>query len=220
MPIAAIFFDLDGLLIDSEPFWHEAEQVHFASVGVPMRMDECLALTGLRVDAAVAQVYARRPWDGPAPAEIARRIFAHVVEATRTRGELMPGARQALDFARATGRPVGLVTSSGPALIQAVLERFDLADRFDLLHSSESEPYPKPHPAVYLGAADRLGVRPEACLALEDSLYGLIAAKAARMACIAVPQGPARQDPRFALADARLGSLAEFEAELLGTLER
>jgi len=219
MPFDAILFDLDGLLIDSEPFWHEAEQIHFASVGVPMSMDDCLALTGLRVDAAVAQVYARRPWDGPPPEEIARRIFAHVVESTRTRGELMPGARDALDFARSTGRPVALVTSSAPALIEAVVARFDLADSFDLLHSSEAEPHPKPHPAVYLGAADRLGVRPEACLALEDSLYGLIAAKAARMTCVVVPQGPARQDPRFALADVRLESLAGFGVDLWRRLE-
>lgn len=77
-----------------------------------------------------------------------------------------------------------------------------------MVHSAEAEPYGKPHPAVYLSTAARLGVAPARCLALEDSLNGLIAAKAARMRCVAVPERP---DPRFALADLVLPGLAHLE---------
>ena len=94
--------------------------------------------------------------------------------------------------------------------IEVTLRRIGLADRFEVVHSAESEALGKPHPAVYLTTAARLGVRPTRCLAIEDSLRGLVSAKAASMRCIAVPTAP---HPGFSLADLELSSLTELDEE-------
>lgn len=94
---------------------------------------------------------------------------------------------------------------------------FDLRDSFDALASAEKLPYSKPHPQVYLDCAAKLGVDPLTCVALEDSVNGMIASKAARMRSIVVPAPEAQNDPRFVLANVKLSSLTELTAkDLLG----
>ena len=93
----------------------------------------------------------------------------------------------------------------------------DLRDSFDALASAEKLPYSKPHPQVYLDCAAKLGVDPLTCVALEDSVNGMIASKAARMRSIVVPAPEAQNDPRFVLANVKLSSLTELTAkDLLG----
>ncbi len=84
---------------------------------------------------------------------------------------------------------------------------FELRDSFDALASAEKLPYSKPHPQVYLDCAAKLGLDPLNCVALEDSVNGMVASKAARMRSIVVPAEETRHDPRFALADVKLTSL-------------
>ena len=100
--------------------------------------------------------------------------------------------------------------------IDAVLRRLRIADRFAVVRSAETEPWGKPHPAIFLTTAAALAVPPTACLVFEDSLPGLIAAKAARMACVCVPESCPDHDPRFVLADACLPSLEAVSDALLG----
>ena len=114
---------------------------------------------------------------------------------------------------------VALASSSAYRVIRAVVERLGLADAFDLIYSAEEEEYGKPHPGVYLTTAHRLGVAPTRCLAVEDSLNGVLAAKAARMKCVAIPEAEARHDPRFAIADTVLDSLNGFDAVTWKELE-
>jgi mannitol-1-/sugar-/sorbitol-6-/2-deoxyglucose-6-phosphatase len=104
------------------------------------------------------------------------------------------------------------------ALIQAVVEKLGLTGKFELLVSAESEPFGKPHPAVYLRCASRLGLSPSECVALEDSVNGLVSAKAARMRVIAVPEAAHQDDARFCLADAVVPSLLEVDGALLQRL--
>jgi sugar-phosphatase len=115
------------------------------------------------------------------------------------------------------GLQLAVASSSPPRLIEASLARLGLRDHFTEIVSAESEPYGKPHPAVFLTTAARLGVAPTECLVFEDSLNGLVAAKAARMICVAVPE---RVDPRFAFADLVLPSLEAFDDDALATLLR
>jgi sugar-phosphatase len=96
-------------------------------------------------------------------------------------------------------------------VIAAALEALDLQDAFEVVHSAEGEPYGKPHPGVYLHTAEQLGLRPEECVAIEDSPNGVLAAKAARMGCIAVPEPALRGHPWFAIADAVLQDLGGLE---------
>lgn len=94
---------------------------------------------------------------------------------------------------------------------------FDLRDQFDALASAEKLPYSKPHPQVYLNCAEMLGVSPLNCVALEDSVNGMIASKAARMRSIVVPEHENFADPRYVLADVKLSSLEQLTAaHLLG----
>lgn len=105
-------------------------------------------------------------------------------------------------------------------LLNAALEGLGLVGRFSHVISAEFEPYGKPHPGVYLSAAAALGIAPERCLALEDSVNGTLAAKAAKMVCIAVPEAHNLEDPRYAIADVKLASLAEVPAVMTDLWER
>ncbi len=111
--------------------------------------------------------------------------------------------------------PLAVASSSAASVIFAVLEKLGLTGCFRVVQSAEFEPYGKPHPGVYLTAARRLGVAPEACVAIEDSVTGVVAAKAAKMACLAVPAPTAKDDRRFGIADAVLPSLADLDVNLL-----
>lgn len=95
-------------------------------------------------------------------------------------------------------------------MLEKVLTMFDLRDSFDALASAEKLPYSKPHPQVYLDCAAKLGVEPLSCVALEDSVNGMIASKAARMRAIVVPAHENQDDARFVLADVKLTSLADL----------
>lgn len=205
--VKALIFDLDGVLIDSEPFWHEGERAGFALAGMELTLADCLSTTGLRVDAVVDHWFARRPWASPPPREVERVIVERVVELVRSRGARKPGVDAALAFARRAGLRTALASSSPGGVIAAALDALDLQGAFEVVHSAEGEPYGKPHPGVYLHTAELLGLRPEECAAIEDSPNGVLAAKAARMACIAVPEPALRGHPWFAIADAVLEDL-------------
>jgi len=116
---------------------------------------------------------------------------------------------------RTTGVKIGLASSSSTEIIAAVLARLGIMDSFDVTQSAEHEPYGKPHPAVYIECARRLDVSPDRCLAIEDSPAGVLAAKAARMSCIAVPAPELAGDNRYCIADRRLASLTELGPEMI-----
>jgi HAD superfamily hydrolase (TIGR01509 family) len=207
--IDAVIFDLDGLLIDSEPLWRRAQIEVFAQAGLRLTESDCAETTGLRVDEVVRLRMARwRAWHTLTESDAVEGIHARVIELLRAEGEAKEGAREAVAFAEAAGVRLALASSSARRVIDAALDRLGCAGAFEVIRSAEVEPYGKPHPGVYLATAHALGVAPTACLAVEDSLNGLIAAKAARMRCLAVPE---RDDPRFALADVVLPSLARLD---------
>ncbi|MGH8981353.1 MAG: hexitol phosphatase HxpB [Acidimicrobiales bacterium] len=202
-------FDMDGLLVDSEPLWHEAEVEILGGLGVPIAPDDCRHTKGMFVREVMAYWYARSPWLGPAPDEVAHRVVDRVIELVEEKGRLQPGVDRALGLCRDHGLRLAVASSSEHRLVEMVLGRFDLARHFELAHSAEDEPYGKPHPAVFLTAAARLGAAPDRCLVWEDAPAGVLAAKAARMTCVAVPEPAERHLPAFAIADAVLGSLEE-----------
>ena len=206
---------MDGLLIDSEPLWRIAEVEALSAVGVPMTEDDALETTGLRTDEVVALWHGRHPWPEPSKKEVEARIISRLIALARERGELMPGVRETLAAFAAAGYPLAIASSSASEIIAAVLETLGIGGYFRVTQSAEHEPFGKPHPGVYIEAARALGVEPRCCLAFEDSPNGVIAAKAARMTCIAVPDPALAGDRRFGAADLVLGSLADFRMEML-----
>jgi sugar-phosphatase len=164
--------------------------------------------------------YALYPWSGPSPAEVAVAIVDRVIELVLAKGSLKPGAVGAVDLCAARGWPLAVASSSEYRLIDAALEHFALRDRFALVHSAEDEESGKPHPAVFLTAASKLGAPPKRCLVWEDAPAGVLATKAASMACIAVPEQGEGSDPAFGLADLVVSSLEEVDAAALDEVAR
>jgi len=217
--IKAVIFDMDGVLIDSEPFWQESEVDAFGRVGLALTREMFMETMGLRVDEVVDYWRRRRTFDECPSAELEDAIIGGVAERILSKGEAKEGVAHALQFFRERGVRVALASSSASRLIRAVTERFGLADKFECVYSAEEEEYGKPHPGVYLTTARRIGVAPAEWLAVEDSFNGVLAAKAARMKCIAIPEPAQRRDPRFAVADVVLDSLAGIDMEVWRRLD-
>ena len=208
--IQAVIFDMDGVLIDSEPLWRIAETRAMNAIGVPMVEEDGFLTMGLRTDEVVEFWYARYPWSEPSKTEVEGAIVGNVIALIEERGQSLPGAVDAVRGMRAAGYRVGLASSSAMEIIEAVLRKIGLRDAFDILQSAEHETYGKPHPAVYIECARALGIAPANCLAVEDSPAGVLAAKAAKMTCISIPPPELRDDPRYCIADLHLSAIAEF----------
>ena len=188
MTIDAAIFDMDGLLVDSEPIWHEVEIDVFGRHGVPLTVQRCLETKGMFLGDAVEHWYARYPWSGASRAAVAAEIVEAMADRLDAAVELKPGAVHALDFCAGRGARLALASSSPRRLIDTVVRRFGLDTRFAVVHSAEDEVQGKPDPAIFLTTARLLGVAPGACVAFEDSAAGVLAAKGAGMACVAVPE--------------------------------
>ncbi|MCT1468307.1 hexitol phosphatase HxpB [Citrobacter freundii] len=211
--ILAAIFDMDGLLVDSEPLWDQAELDVIASLGVDIsRRHELPDTLGLRIDMVVDLWFAQQPWNGPSRQEVTERIITRAIALVKETKPLLPGVREAVALCKSQGIKVGLASASPLHMLEKVLTMFDLRSSFDALASAEKLPYSKPHPQVYLDCATKLGIDPLNCVALEDSVNGMIASKAARMRSIVVPAHENQEDPRFVLADVKLTSLTELTA--------
>lgn len=216
-PVQAAIFDMDGLLIDSEPFWMESELEVFASIGVDISKKYLVPSTlGLRIDQTVRMWARVLPWKGPSEAEVTARIIANTIEKVAATRPLLPGVEHALKLCQAQDLKIGIASASPLHMINQVLDMFNLQSYFETRQSAEHLAYSKPHPEVYLLAAAELGVDPLDCVTLEDSFNGMIATKAARMRSIVVPDKQHAADPRWALADAKLSSLNELTPADLG----
>jgi sugar-phosphatase len=223
MRIDAAIFDMDGLLVDSEPIWHEVEIDVFGRHGVPLTVERCLETKGMFLGDAVEHWYARYPWSGASRRAVAAEIVNDMARRLDEEVELKPGAAHALDFCAHRGARLAVASSSPRRLIEAVVRRTGLAGRFAVVHSGEDEVVGKPDPAIFLTTARLLDVDPDTCVVFEDSAAGVLAAKGAGMACIAVPEpdptagSGAGADARDALesalgrADVVLGSLLELD---------
>ncbi len=212
-------FDLDGLLIDSEPFWRRAEIEVFASVGLHLSETDVRQTMGLRIDDAVGHWWDRHPWPGMTPVEVERAVTARVAELIEAEGEALPGTREVIALCTRRSIPIAVCSGSYAVVIEAALDRLGISDAMSTWHSAEWEPLGKPHPGAYLSTAAKLGVDPTACLAFEDSFNGAIAAKAARMRVVCVPEPAAQGSPRWGFCDLVLDSLADFDAGALDALE-
>jgi beta-phosphoglucomutase-like phosphatase (HAD superfamily) len=206
---------MDGLLIDTEPIWRRVEIEVFGAVGLHLTEEQCLETMGVRIGEVVRLWHSRHPWHGPSTAEVTARIVEGVIEHVQTEGEPKAGVCEALDIVDRAGLPIAIASSSSEDMIRAVLRRLNIEHYVRVICSADDEAEGKPHPAVYLTAARRLGVDPGSCLAFEDSPNGVLSAKAAGMCCIVVPDPHLADDSRMSAADIRLESLTSFTGSLL-----
>jgi HAD superfamily hydrolase (TIGR01509 family) len=181
----AVLFDMDGLLVDSEPLWLEAETAVMARLGAGWTAADQAQLLGGSLDRTVRYLLAKATKPAP-PQAVAEWLMAGIVELARDRGvQVQPGGRELLAEVAAAGLPHALVTGSERRFMDVVLARTGL--RFDALVCADDVSMTKPDPEPYLLAAKLLGAGPARCYALEDSPNGVASAEAAGCRVIAVP---------------------------------
>ena len=218
--IKTVIFDMDGVLIDSEPFWREAEIRVFGTIGIQLTHEMCMETMGLKVDEAVEYWLKLHGQQLGSTPDVAEKVIEEVISQIEQKGIPTAGVEESLEFFSNKGTRLGLASSSAYRIISAVVDKFDLRRRFEVIYSAEEEEFGKPHPGIYLTAARKLGVNAKECLAIEDSRNGVLAAKAARMKCIAIPEAAVRSDPRFSIADCVLDSLLEIDEEVWSRVSR
>jgi len=211
--ISAVIFDMDGLLVDSEPYWQAAEIEVFGRLGVALTSTMCLNTVGLRIKEVVRYWYARYPWPDVDIDAVASEIVAELQQQLQSSAVEKLGVTACLTQLAALGVPLAVCSSSDLRLIETVVKRLEISDFFTILISGSDCQYGKPHPESYLKTAQQLGVQPQYCLVFEDSLTGCIAGKAAGMTVIAVPESHNLQSSRFDFCDLKLASLQDFDAK-------
>lgn len=209
--IQALVFDFDGLILDTE--WPEylswQEQYQAAGCELPLTTwIESIGTTAQFDPYALLAELSGGPVDIAAVRAARRARFAELM-ATQTP---LPGVLEYLDAAKRRGLKLGVASSSSRDWVEGYLAQHGLAGLFDCVKCSDDVPNVKPDPALYRAALDALGVPAHAALALEDSLNGLAAAKAAGLFCVVVPNR-LMQGHRFDQADLRLDSLAHMPLE-------
>lgn len=214
----AVIFDMDGVIIDSEPLWKIAEIEGFAKVGINLTQTDCEETVGLRIDEVVRLWHRKVGWNKTTIQEVADDIVSILIREINNQGKALEGLYQSLELFKSKGYQIGLATSSYTNIIHAVLKKLEIQHFFDAVHSAEHEILGKPHPAVFLTTAKMLSCDAHECLVIEDSLNGVIAAKSARMKVIAIPEKSHQYDERLIIADKILPSLNAINLEDLKLL--
>jgi HAD superfamily hydrolase (TIGR01509 family) len=181
---AAVLWDLDGTLVDTEPYWIDEEYALVAEYGGSWSDEHAHALVGNDLITSAKYIQVNGSVRLP-PEQIIERLLDGVIKRVRVHIPWRPGARELLTELRTRGVPCALVTMSYQSLAQAIVETLP-AGTFETVVAGDDVTHGKPHPEPYLTAATRLGIAPERCVAIEDSLTGVSSAEAARVPVLAV----------------------------------
>ena len=210
---AAVLFDMDGLLVDSEPVWSVAEAEIMDWLGGPWNLDVKAACVGRRIDEACS-ILVRIAGSSVPPDEVADRLLARMAALFRADLPVLPGAVELVDALRAAGVRTALVSSSYRLLVDAALESLG-EHRFDVTVAGDEVALAKPAPEPYETAARALGADPAACVVLEDSGAGCASGRAAGCYVVAVPNMVPVPE---GIAHATVTSLRDLDVAMLRSL--
>ena len=212
--ISAVIFDMDGLIIDSEPLWKIAEIETFKKVGFDFTIEMCALTTGMRIDEVVKFWRKKLKWQNFTNIEIVNKIQNKMIQLIQENAKLLPGVIESLNLLKANDVLIALASSSSMSLINATVDTLKIREFFNIIHSAENEIAGKPNPAVFLSTAKMLKVQPNKCLVLEDSKAGMNAGINASMRTIVIPEFGT--SPKWANnAFKRLKTMLEFNLDLL-----
>jgi HAD superfamily hydrolase (TIGR01509 family) len=205
----AVVFDMDGLLLDTEVLWQRAEAELFRRHGADYTIADALAVMGTSFDVTSRYVAERLGEPAERGAALVDELRVLMLAELRREVAARPGAVELVERLR-NRIPLALASNSSRNLVDAALLTAGLTDAFDAIVTADDVEHAKPAPDLYLLACERLGVDPARALALEDTATGIAAAKAAGLACIAVPQFA---ETDASAADRIIDSLEELLAE-------
>lgn len=198
---------MDGVIIDSEKLWQQAEKEIFSSVGVTVT-DEHSALTKSMTTSEVTKYWFQKfPWQHVSVGTVEQMVISRVIHLIETEHCEINGVKHFIEKLKAKDYKIGLATNSPNNIIPIVLKKINALHLFDCVSSAEFEENGKPHPAIYLNTAAKLNVPANNCIAIEDSHSGMVAARKAGMRVIAFSNG--NSELKFDIADAKIDRFDE-----------
>ena len=210
----AVIFDMDGVLIDSEPQWKIAMENVFKSVGLEMARKDFQKTVGLRIDEVIAFWNHHKKLGIQDEKAIEDAIIDQMILLVHANPIPLKGVNETLAHLKKLNIKIGIATSSPYRLLNAVLSALNIESYFDFVHSAENESYGKPHPVVYISAAEALSVKPSKCLVIEDSFNGVISGKAAKMDVVCIPEKTHEPNVKLNLADYIFEDMIEMLNEI------
>ncbi len=198
---------MDGVLVDSEGFWTQAEREIFEELGVILTPENTNKTKSMTADQVIQFWHNLFPWQNVSFEEVEQRVVDKVIHLIKSNDCIIPGIKSFIENLKNKGYTLGLATNSPFRVIPVVLEKTETSQFFDALSSAEFEINGKPHPDIYINIARKLEVNPENCIVIEDSYYGMQAAKAAGMEVRAFTAG--NSDLKFDIADGYIHDFAE-----------
>lgn len=212
--IKAVIFDMDGLIIDSEPLWRKAEISAFKEIGFDFTDAMCASTMGMRIDQVVDHWWNKLKWKTPSQSQLVENIISKMIFQINSFGVAMPGFENTITLLKKYNIPTAIASSSSFLLIDTVVKKLNLKPFFDVIHSAENELKGKPDPAVFLTTAKLLNVNPINCLVLEDSKAGMEAGLNAKMRTIVIPENGT--NPNWSKKSfLKIDSLNDFKLEYL-----
>jgi mannitol-1-/sugar-/sorbitol-6-/2-deoxyglucose-6-phosphatase len=211
-------FDMDGLLIDSEPFWRSAEVKVFNQYGVPFTEEMCRSTVGMRIDEVVRFWAVTYPFIEDKIEVITESIQDELIHLVKSEGKALPGVYDTLDTLKKNSRTCALASSSSVRIINEVVDALHIRNYFTIIHSAEFEKQGKPNPDVFLSTAKFLNTTSSHCIVYEDSKNGLLAALSAQMKAVIIPEFPNEDFDWYSQAHKKLHSLEEFDLQELERL--
>jgi mannitol-1-/sugar-/sorbitol-6-/2-deoxyglucose-6-phosphatase len=211
----AVIFDMDGLLIDSEPYWQEAGIETLAKFNIVLTAAQYHSSTGLRTIEWIDHWFRFFNIDPNKANAAIQDIEASAIKKITQFAQPMPGVEHIINFFLQKKFAIGLASSSPMKMIDVVVDKLGIRPCLNTISSAGTLPYGKPHPQVFINCAEALGTAPFDCICFEDSFNGMIAAKAAKMKCVVVPTPDQYNQSKWGAADLKLRSLANFNELLL-----
>lgn len=206
----AVIFDMDGVIIDSEPLWRKAEIEAFAKFDCLLTEEMCRSTAGLRLSQVIDHWQREFEYSNEVAHTLFSEVHQGVISLIKSKGEAFEGLYELLDYLEKAQLKIGLASGSSYEIIYAVLDKLKIRKYFEIIRSGEDEEYSKPHPQIFIQTAKQLKVAEVDCLVIEDSRNGVIAAKAARMKVVAMPEPVMKDDVIFKIADATVERLLDI----------
>ncbi|HCQ29641.1 MAG TPA: hexitol phosphatase HxpB [Flavobacteriales bacterium] len=208
--IKAVIFDMDGVLIDSEPLWRKAEIETFNELGFDFTDEMCRQTMGMRTKEVIEYWHNVLQWKNKSIDEVTQILLDKIHQSIQEEGVPMEGVHDIIDYFQKLGLPLAMASSSPYSLIDLVLEKLAIKHAFKVVESAEFLPYGKPHPQIFLNAAGKLNVNPHSCMVIEDSFHGMIAGKAANMFTVVIPEKEKFDTGKWCVADIKAHSLKDL----------